>query len=59
MMREMRVLDEERSEARCSFCGKKADEVEVLIQSLRAYICDECVATCSDIVAEHRRPQGR
>lgn len=40
----------------CSFCGKSQDEVDKLIQSivpgLEAYICDECVRVCSEIVLE-------
>jgi ATP-dependent Clp protease ATP-binding subunit ClpX len=53
-MGELRAVDEPRGDARCSFCGKKADEVEVLIQNLGAFICDECVEMCTEIVARHR-----
>ncbi len=37
----------------CSFCGKTQDEVRKLIAGPTVYICDECVALCSDIVDEH------
>lgn len=36
---------------RCSFCTKDKTEVEQLIAGPGAYICDECVATCVDILA--------
>ena len=40
---------------RCSFCGKDQREVERLIAGLDGvYICDECVARCSTIIAEER-----
>jgi hypothetical protein len=38
----------------CSFCGKSQDQVKRLIAgggSNRPYICDECVALCSEILA--------
>lgn len=34
----------------CSFCGKTQDKVERLIEGPGVYICDECVALCSDIL---------
>jgi ATP-dependent Clp protease ATP-binding subunit ClpX len=38
---------------RCSFCGKSRDQVLKLIQGPGGvYICDECVAACSDIIDE-------
>jgi ATP-dependent Clp protease ATP-binding subunit ClpX len=37
---------------RCSFCGKRPDQVRKLIAGPnRIYICDECVALCSEIIA--------
>ena len=36
----------------CSFCGKEKGEVKTLVAGPKAYICDECVALCSDIVAD-------
>ncbi len=38
----------------CSFCGKNQSQVRKLIAGLgsnRPYICDECVALCSEIIA--------
>ena len=36
----------------CSFCGKSRFEVELLIKGNDAFICDECVNLCQEIVAE-------
>jgi ATP-dependent Clp protease ATP-binding subunit ClpX len=36
----------------CSFCGKSHSEVKRLIAGPSAYICDECVDLCGDIVDE-------
>ena len=47
---------------RCSFCHKTQDQVEKLISSPsdypRAYICDECVRVCDQILEEEKREQG-
>lgn len=38
---------------RCSFCGKTQDQVRKLIAGPNgAYICDECVDICADIIEE-------
>ena len=38
---------------RCSFCGKSQDQVRKLIAGPNgAYICDECVDICAEIVEE-------
>ena len=34
----------------CSFCGKSQGEVERLIAGPFAYICNECVGVCKDIL---------
>lgn len=36
----------------CTFCGKRQREVLKLIVGSDAVICDECVALCTDIIAE-------
>jgi ClpX C4-type zinc finger protein len=43
----------------CSFCGKPKDRVEKLIAGPGVFICDQCVALCSDIVAKGPRGQRR
>jgi ATP-dependent Clp protease ATP-binding subunit ClpX len=46
---------EVHEERRCSFCGKRHEEVAKLIanppdKSSRAYICNECVEVCHTIL---------
>ena len=42
---------------RCSFCGKSEDQVRKMIAGPNgAYICDECIAICSEIVDEELAP---
>lgn len=36
----------------CSFCGKSQHVVKKLIAGPAVFICDECVALCTKIVAE-------
>jgi ATP-dependent Clp protease ATP-binding subunit ClpX len=36
----------------CSFCGKSPEEVQRLIAGPTAYICDECIDLCNDILRE-------
>jgi hypothetical protein len=40
--------------AYCSFCGKSQHEVRKLIAGPTVFICDECVALCTDIVESRR-----
>ncbi len=42
----------ERRILRCSFCGKAQDSVRRLIAGNDAYICDECVHLCLNILAD-------
>ena len=37
---------------RCSFCGKRQEQVERLIAGPNVYICNECVDLCNSILAE-------
>lgn len=34
----------------CSFCGKSQNEVRKLIAGATAFICNECVSLCSDVI---------
>ena len=45
----MSKSDEKRS-IRCSFCGKHQDQVAKIIAGPGAYICNECVHLCMDIL---------
>ena len=37
---------------RCSFCGKSAEQVRRLVAGPGAYICNECVALCNEIISD-------
>jgi ClpX C4-type zinc finger len=39
------------SAATCSFCGKTSHEVGGMIAGPKAFICDECVSMCHEIVS--------
>lgn len=41
-----------KDEPRCSFCGKTQKEVLKLIAGSSAYICNECVELCNEILEE-------
>lgn len=48
---------------RCSFCNKDQEAVKKLISNppehkVRAYICDECINTCNDILRESLDPKS-
>ena len=36
----------------CSFCGKTQDQVKKLIAGPNAFICNECVELCNEILDE-------
>jgi ATP-dependent Clp protease ATP-binding subunit ClpX len=36
----------------CSFCGKSQHEVRKLIAGPSAYVCDECISLCNEIIQE-------
>ncbi len=38
------------AESKCSFCGAKASEVELLISGNNAYICNNCIEQASDVL---------
>ena len=42
-------------ECKCSFCGKSQKEANKMIASPNgeAFICDECIEICKDIVTEY------
>ena len=37
---------------RCSFCGQQAAEGHYLIAGSGVFICDTCIATCNDLLAD-------
>lgn len=44
----------DQKEVRCSFCGKTSDQVERIIAGSNAYICNECIDLCSEILDQER-----
>jgi ATP-dependent Clp protease ATP-binding subunit ClpX len=44
---------------KCTFCNKPQDEVKKLVIGPAANICNECIALCSDILAEEAPADGR
>jgi hypothetical protein len=38
---------------RCSFCGRKADEVARLVAGASAHICDACITKCVAVLEQH------
>lgn len=51
-------MTDERKDQRCSFCGKSKDQVQKLIKGPDAYICDECIHLCEDILRQEIAPKG-
>lgn len=45
-------MDEKGKQPRCSFCNKTQDQVRKLIAGPNAYICDECVDICAEIIED-------
>ena len=44
------------SNVRCSFCGKRQDQVNRIIAGPNVYICNECIDLCSSILKEEMAP---
>lgn len=44
---------------RCSFCGKRQDEVKKLIAGPMVYICDECIGLCNEIIDEDMQAKDK
>jgi ATP-dependent Clp protease ATP-binding subunit ClpX len=44
---------------KCTFCNKPQDEVKKLVIGPAANICNECIALCSDILAEETQVDGK
>ncbi|WP_243342792.1 ATP-dependent Clp protease ATP-binding subunit ClpX [Anaerococcus sp. AGMB09787] len=49
------MADIDQKEVRCSFCGKDSSQVERMIAGPDAYICNECVDLCHEIISEEQR----
>jgi len=49
--------NEERKSVRCSFCGKHQEQVARIIAGPGAYICNECVHLCLNILDDMSSPE--
>ena len=45
-------MSDEQKDIRCSFCGRSQNEVERIIAGPGAYICNECIEICKDLLDE-------
>ena len=52
-------MSDEQKEIRCSFCGRSQKEVQRIIAGPGAYICNECIDICKDLLDEEREEEGR
>ena len=43
---------EDMNKVRCSFCGKSQDQVRRIVAGPNAFICNECVLLCQEIVSD-------
>ena len=44
----------DKKDVRCSFCGRTQEEVKRLIAGPNAYICNECVGICAELIEEEQ-----
>ena len=49
------LADARNGTLRCSFCGKSQNEVQKLIAGPQAYICNECIDICNEIIADDQQ----
>ena len=49
---EKKLYPEGHEKIRCSFCGKPQAQCERLIAGNGAYICNECIGLCTDILSD-------
>ncbi len=45
-------MSDEKLVCRCSFCGKTEEQVNRLIEGPNAYICNECIELCVDLIQD-------
>jgi ATP-dependent Clp protease ATP-binding subunit ClpX len=49
---------DDKTNLKCSFCGKSQEQVRKLIAGPGVYICDECIELCNEIIEEELNKQG-
>ncbi|MBR3704253.1 MAG: ATP-dependent Clp protease ATP-binding subunit ClpX [Oscillospiraceae bacterium] len=50
-------MSDEKKSLRCSFCGKREEEVRRMIQAPGARICDQCIQLCMSVLEEDLKNQ--
>ncbi len=53
----MPMFGEDRENLRCSFCGKRREQVANLIAGPGVYICVDCVDLCNEIIGRAGEPE--
>ncbi len=48
----MLKFGDDKSQLKCSFCGKLQEQVRKLVAGPGVYICDECIELCNEIIEE-------
>jgi hypothetical protein len=56
--KESNGINKQKSTPRCSFCYKSEDEVRKLIAGAKAFICNECVSVCQEIIDDDREKRS-
>ena len=51
-------MSDEKKSLRCSFCGKREEEVRRMIQAPGARICDQCIQLCMSVLEDELRNQS-
>lgn len=44
---------------KCSFCGRKREDVAILIAGIEGFICENCVSQAQQIIDEELSPHGK
>lgn len=51
----MRSLKKENNLPRCSFCNRQPSKIRRLISGHNAYICDDCIRICNNLLKEEEK----
>ena len=46
------AANKDNGSIKCSFCGKRQDQVQKLVAGPGVYICNECIMLCHEIISE-------
>ena len=50
----MLKFGDDKSQLKCSLCGKLQEQVRKLVAGPGVYICDECIELCNEIIEEEQ-----